>query len=57
MISDLEITTNNRTDLSWKNLKNEFINMEFSSIISKDKSWQKYIKTFENLERNMINVS
>ena len=56
-ISDLEITTNNRTDLSWKNLKNEFINMEFSSIISKDKSWQKYIKTFENLERNMINVS
>lgn len=40
----------------WENLKNEFINMEFSSIISKDKTWQKYIKTFENLERNINNV-
>ena len=35
----------------WSLLKKEFINMEFNSIISKDKTWQKYIKTFENLER------
>ena len=42
---------------NWNNLKNEFINMQFSSIISKDKSWNKYINTFQNLERNIEDVN
>ena len=31
-------------------LKEEFYNMEFSSIISKDKTWEKFKNTFKNLE-------
>ena len=37
----------------WEDLKKEFINFEFNSIISKDKTWEKYIETFNCLfERN-----
>jgi len=41
----------------WQDVKNEFTNMGFSSIIGKEKSWNKYIKTFENLERNIQHVN
>ncbi len=40
---------------NWGELKIKFSEFEFNSIISKDKSWEKYIKTFENLERNIEN--
>jgi hypothetical protein len=35
---------------NWEKLKEEFYNMEFSSIISKDKTWEKFKNTFKNLE-------
>jgi 5'-3' exonuclease len=38
---------------NWEGLKKEFINLEFNSIIGKEKSWEKYINTFSNLERNI----
>ena len=34
---------------SWKELRETFNNMNFNSIISKEKTWQKYIDTFDNL--------
>ena len=34
---------------NWDNLKNEFTNMSFNSIIGKEKSWEKFINTFSNL--------
>ena len=34
----------------WEKLKEEFYNMEFNSIISKDKTWEKFTNTFKNLE-------
>lgn len=37
----------------WEDLKKEFINLEFNSIIGKEKSWEKYVNTFSNLERNI----
>ena len=40
----------------WEQLKIKFSEFEFNSIIGKEKSWKKYIKTFENLERNGLNV-
>ena len=40
---------------NWGELKIKFSEFEFNSIISKDKSWEKYIKTFENLEGNIEN--
>jgi len=36
----------------WDLLKKEFMDMEFNSIIGKEKTWEKYIKTFSKLERN-----
>lgn len=36
---------------NWENLKEEFCNMEFSSIISKEKTWEKFKNTFNNLEK------
>ena len=42
---------------NWQNLKNDFINMSFSSIISKEKTWEKYINTFQKLERNLLDVN
>ena len=36
----------------WNLLKKEFMEMEFNSIIGKEKTWDKYIKTFDKLERN-----
>lgn len=40
----------------WKKLKEEFYNMEFSSIISKDKTWEKFKNTFKNLETEGQNL-
>lgn len=34
-------------ELNWSKLKEEFTNMEFNSIVSKDKTWNKFITTFE----------
>jgi 5'-3' exonuclease len=34
----------------WDNLKEEFTNMEFNSIVSKEKSWEKFKNTFKKLE-------
>lgn len=33
----------------WEELRETFNNMNFNSIISKEKTWQKYIDTFDNL--------
>ena len=41
----------------WEDLKKEFINFEFNSIISKDKTWEKYIKTFNYLFERNCNVN
>lgn len=40
----------------WDLLKKEFIKLEFNSIIGKEKTWNKYINTFNALERNLNNV-
>ena len=42
-------------DLNWNNLKKEFINFEFNSIIGNYNSWKKYTDTFSKLERNILN--
>lgn len=34
---------------NWDLLKKEFINFEFNSIIGKEKTWEKYINTFDQL--------
>ena len=39
----------------WEKLKLIFSELEFNSIIGKEKSWEKYIKTFKSLERNEQN--
>ena len=41
---------NNKPD--WNNLKQIFINYDFNSITKKDKTWNNFINTFDNLERN-----
>ena len=34
---------------NWDLLKKEFINFKFNSIINKEKTWEKYINTFNQL--------
>ncbi len=51
------VFTYNKNNLQWNLLKEKFINFEFNSIVSKEKTWNKYINTFENLERNLKNVN
>jgi len=34
----------------WDSLKEKFTNMEFNSIVSKEKTWEKYKNTFKSLE-------
>jgi len=41
----------------WSSLKEIFSNYEFNSLVGKDSTWEKYINTFNNLERNLSNVS
>ena len=45
---DIEFSFPKNTD--WNLLKKEFINFEFNSIIGKEKTWEKYVKTFKNLK-------
>lgn len=40
---------------NWSDLKILFNNMSFNSIIAKEKTWNNYIETFKNLERNIEN--
>jgi DNA polymerase I len=49
--------TFNKNNLQWDLLKEKFENFEFNSIVSKEKSWVKYINTFKSLERNLGNVN
>ena len=36
----------------WSSLKDIFTNYEFKSLVGKEKSWNNFINTFNNLERN-----
>ena len=38
--------------INWNQLKDLFSQMEFNSIIGKEKTWNKYVNTFNKLERN-----
>ena len=42
-----------QSDINWENLKNIFTEYEFNSIVSKDKTWNNFVNTFSNLERNL----
>ena len=42
-----------KNNIDWENLKNIFTEYEFSSIVSKDKTWNNFVNTFSNLERNL----
>lgn len=42
---------------SWNELKDIFMSYEFKSLTEKDSSWNKYIKTFEKLEKGIQHVS
>ena len=42
---------------NWPKLKEIFQMYEFSSLTNKEKSWNNFINTFKNLERNIKNVS
>ena len=54
MINDSkDIQTLSEGKTQWEQLKKEFTSMEFNSIIGKEKTWEKYINTFANLERNL----
>ena len=37
----------------WNNLKQIFIDYEFNSMTNKDKTWNNFVNTFNNLERNI----
>ena len=55
-ISDKEdITWSKPSSINWNGIRSSFEKMEFKSMTS-DKSWEKYINTFDNLERNLYNV-
>ncbi len=42
---------------NWTGLKEKFTSYEFSSLVNKEKTWNNFINTFYNLERNIKNVS
>ena len=42
---------------NWTGLKEKFTSYEFSSLVNKEKTWNNFINTFQNLERNIKNVS
>ena len=52
-ISGIETTSNN--NFEWNSLKEIFTSYEFKSLTGKENTWQKYINTFSNLERNITN--
>ena len=37
----------------WNNLKQIFVDYEFNSMTNKDKTWNNFVNTFDNLERNI----
>lgn len=49
--------TVNQTDIKWEEMREIFENYLFSSLVSKDKTWNKYVNTFSSLERNLKHVS
>lgn len=53
-IKNIEITNNN--NFEWNSLKEIFISYDFKSLTQKNNTWQKYVNTFNNLERNILNV-
>jgi len=56
LVNDTELFEMSRVlEPKWEELKLKFSEMEFNSIIEKEKSWQKYIETFKNLERRQNN--
>ena len=44
---------NKAVNINWEDLKIKFSEMEFNSIIGKEKSWENYTKTFKQLEREI----
>lgn len=50
-VKNIETTYNN--NFEWTSLKEKFKSFEFESLVSKDTAWNKYIKTFNTLERNI----
>jgi DNA polymerase I len=42
---------------NWERLKEIFSSYEFSSLVGKEKPWNNFINTFNNLERNIKNVN
>lgn len=53
---DIEFTCADIDSNNWSKLKENFISMEFNSMTSKDKTWNKYVNTFQKLERNLENA-
>lgn len=43
------------SNIDWNNIKGHFEKMKFNSM-TKEKTWEKYVNTFNNLERNLYNV-
>ena len=51
-ISTLQLhSLNDKPD--WNNLKQIFVDYEFNSMTNKDKTWNNFVNTFNNLERNI----
>lgn len=48
-----DITYFSRTQFNWDSLKELFTEYEFNSIVSKEKTWNNFVNTFKNLERNI----
>ena len=48
-----DIQTLSEGKVQWEELKKEFTSMKFNSIIGKEKTWEKHVNTFANLERNL----
>ena len=48
-----QVTTD---ESSWSLLKQKFESMDFNSMTSKDKTWNKFVNTFNKLERNIGHV-
>lgn len=42
---------------NWERIKEIFTSYEFNSLVGKEKSWNNFINTFNNLERNIENVN
>ena len=54
--SDMLITFPRIDSQNWSTLKEKFKSMDFNSMTAKDKTWTKYVNTFNKLERNLENA-